>query len=432
MTDSVVAPVAEALGDRDCLVALGGGADSAVLLWAAAQALGPGHVRGVFVYHGLEGSTELRTAAVEVAETVGVDCSVIERIVPEGGNLEARSRLLRYEALEAAMKEGEVGVTGHTADDQAETSLMRFLGGSGAGAIGGIPHRRGVWRRPLLGVSRATLRAKAEALGLPFTDDPANENRRFMRTRIRHGVLPALEAELGPGVKSRIRRSASLLSADDAFIERAARRIPVLDGDGCVSIPAAPLTTVPVPVASRVVRRALRILLDGHPGGMADVDAVMSVARGGPAVSISDALQVRLEPPFVTMYGSKSADAPPAIEVVIGGSFRWRDAGYTVSIVEQPPPLIPGGRFTVLDAAVVAGVIVIRGVEPGDRIEIDTGSTPVKEVLRAAGVPARTRAHSLVVAIDGRIAAIGGVRVASWARPRHGEQAMVIEREVVR
>ncbi|MFV1970504.1 MAG: tRNA lysidine(34) synthetase TilS [Acidimicrobiia bacterium] len=430
MIDHVVEAVASAVGDGNCLVALGGGADSAVLLWAATEAVGADRVQGVFVFHGLEGSMMLQDAAIAVADKVGVTCEIVERIVAEGGNLEARARTARYGAIEGVMVGGVIALTGHTADDQAETVLMRLLRGSGAGAIAGIPYRRGVWRRPLLEFSRAELRSRASDLGLPFADDPANEDQRFLRSRIRHGVMPVIETHLGPDVKSALRRSAALLAQDDALLDAEADRIPVAPTTGGVAIPIGALIAAPDPVASRAIRRAIRGLRDGSPGTMSDVDAVASVARGGGSVSISGALQVTREPPFVTLHAPANLEPSDGFAVTIGDTFAWSGSQYSVSRADVPPPVIAGGRFTVLNADAVMGRMFVRGLQAGDRVDIEVGSTPAKELLRAAGVPPRVRPNSLVVTVDARIAALAGVRVASWAKPGRDRAAVIIEREV--
>jgi tRNA(Ile)-lysidine synthase len=427
---SIIEAVAAAVVDNDCLVALGGGADSAVLVWAAVETLGAQRVRTVFVYHGLEGSDALLSAAVAVSEAVGVQCDVLERLVPEGGNLEARSRTERYDAIEAIVAGETIALTGHTADDQAETVLMRLLRGSGTGAVSGIPYRRGVWRRPLLGVPRATLREIAEDLGLPFVDDPANTDRRFLRARIRHSVMPVIEAECGPDAKELILRSAALLAADDEALEAEAANVPILPVIGGVSIPLGPLMSLPDPIASRVARRALRRVLDDYPGSAADVDAVLSVARGGVPRTISGSFQVVREPPFVTIHDSVPLPIPDAFEVFLGDSFTWFGSRYATRVVGRPPPSIAGGRITILDAQVVGESFHVRRLRPGDRIDIGTGSTPAKEVLRSSGVPARVRPYSLVVTVGDKIAALVGVRVASWAKPVHGERVAIIEQEV--
>ena len=430
MNSRVVQAVAAVAEDNDCLVALGGGADSAVLVWAAVEALGPDRVGAVFVYHGLEGSDALKASATAVAAMCGVDFEVIERPIDEGGNLEERARDARYQAIEAVISPGTIGLTGHTADDQAETVLMRLLRGSGSGGLSGIPSRRGVWRRPLLDVSRTTLRSMAQELALPFSDDPHNSDQRFTRAWIRHGVMPILEQERGPDVRTLIGTSATLLGADDDLLEAEARTVAMHEFNSGVSIPIGPLVSTSVPIASRVVRRALRKLLHENPGSALDVATVLDVARGAPGASISGSLQVVAEPPFVTILEPEQPQAPVPRAVVVGETFKWGGSTYTTRIAMRPPPAIGGGRITVLDASEVGDGFSVRGFEPGDRIDVGNGSAPVKEMLRVAGVPSRLRPHSPIVTVDAKIAALIGVRVASWAQAQRGEPGVIIEREV--
>jgi tRNA(Ile)-lysidine synthase len=426
---SVVEAVRDAV-DTDCLVALGGGADSAALVWAAAEVLGPDRVQAAFVYHGLEGSDALRDAALATCDVTGVQCTVLERLVPDGGNLEARARAERYAALESLLEDGNIALTGHSADDQAETVLMRLLRGSGARGLAGIPHRRGPWRRPLLGFSRETLRSIALDLGLPFFDDPANTDRRFMRTRMRHVLMPVIDEEFGPDVRDRILRSAVLVAADDEALECEARKVSIMTVPEGVSIPLGPMVTLPDPIASRVARRALRNVLGGDPGSASDIEAVLSVARGAPAATISGALQVVKNSPYVCILRLGDWVVPDEMKIHIGETFDWSGTEYSTRITDVPPPAIVGGRFTLLDEEFVGDSARIRGFQPGDRIEIETGASPVKEVLRVAGVHERLRPYSPVTTVEGRIAAIIGLRVATWARPRIGRPTIIIEREV--
>ncbi len=430
MKDSVLEAVREAASDNDCLVALGGGADSAVLVWAAVEALGPDRVTSVFVYHGLEGSDDLRDAALAVSSRVGVYCSVIDRLVDDGGNLEARARAERYDAIEGVVETGTVAFTGHTSDDQAETVVMRLMRGAGTGALSGIPYRRGEWRRPFLGISREALRSIAMDLDLPFFDDPANTDPRFMRARIRHVVIPAIEAECGPRTKDLILRSSALLAADDDELEAVASKISITPIAGGVSIPLGPMIALSDPIASRVARRALREVFEGGQGSASDIDAVLSVARGGDATTISGAFQIVREPPFVSIVGPGDQPIPAELKIRIGESFNWFGVEYSTWATNRPPPSIAGGRFTRLSEKAIGTTLCVRAFHPGDRIEIDVGATPVKEVLRASGVPERMRPYSPVTTVDGRIAAVIGVRVAAWARPARDKTVVTIEREV--
>ncbi len=428
MTSPFVDAVAAAVGDHPVVVALGGGADSAVLLHASARL--PTPVRAVFVHQGLTGSDALEAAARRVAEACDVDVEVLAGPIPYGANLEARARDARYRAIEANLAPGELAVTGHTADDQAETVLMRLLRGSGAGGLSGIPAARGPWRRPFLRFTRRELRERADELSLPYADDPDNADDRFLRSRIRHHLLPLLEEGYAPGAVENLVRTGHLLALDDAVLDDMAAGIPLLEVPGGVAIPLAPLLTAPLPVASRAVRAALRRHGDAYPGSMDDVDTALEVARSGSAAHVGGHLHVRVEPPHL-VFGAAPTPTPDEAVTLDGiDRFTWCDQRYRVSHARYPTPVTTAGRFTVLSAPADDAPTAVRGLQPGDRIDLAHGSTPVSELLRDAAVPAWRRPCWPLVTVGGMIAAVHGVRTASWAQPHHGDTVVVIEREV--
>ncbi|MDP9000424.1 MAG: tRNA lysidine(34) synthetase TilS, partial [Myxococcota bacterium] len=117
------------------------------------------------------------------------------------GNLQARARTIRWNALrDAAGKAGADRIaTGHHADDRAETVLMRVLRGSRARGLGVLPPRDGDRIRPLCRARRSDVEAHIARHHLPYAVDPSNRDPRYLRTRVRHEVLPALE-RLNPRV----------------------------------------------------------------------------------------------------------------------------------------------------------------------------------------------------------------------------------------
>ncbi|MGH3231416.1 MAG: tRNA lysidine(34) synthetase, partial [Streptosporangiaceae bacterium] len=194
----------------------------------------------------------------------------------------------RYAALrEAASACGAVAVLlGHTMDDQAETVLLGLARGSGARSLAGMPERAGRFLRPLLPISRATTRAACAAQGLEPWDDPQNADPGFARVRVRHRLLPVLEAELGPGVAEALARSARLLRADadflDALAENELERIAP-PGSGH-SLPLDALAALPEAIRSRVLRNAA-IAAGCPPGGLsarhvAGLEALVTGWRG--------------------------------------------------------------------------------------------------------------------------------------------------------
>ena len=205
------------------LAACSGGADSLALAAALAHEAPRLSLRGgaVTVDHGLQaGSAERAGRVAGVLDQLGLDpvhrVSVTVPAGPGRGGPEAAARTARYAALEqVAEQAGAAAVLlGHTRDDQAETVMLGLARGAGGRALAGMPARRGRFRRPLLGVARATLREACAALSLEPWDDPHNADPAYARARVRHQALPVLEEALGPGVAAALARSAAQLSED--------------------------------------------------------------------------------------------------------------------------------------------------------------------------------------------------------------------------
>ncbi len=427
VTDRLDGAVRDAIDGAPCVVALGGGADSAVLL-ATAAVVAPAGVRAVFVDHGLDASSTLGAAAIDLAAHLDVPLTTLAGRVEDGSDLEARARDARYGAIEADLESGEIVLTGHTLDDQAETVLMRLVQGAGSTGLAGIPRARSVWRRPLLGATKAELRAIADGLGLPYVDDPANADPRFTRTRVRHTVVPVLETELGPSVGEGLARSAAHLAADDAAIAELADTIPIITRSGRVSIPTGALVTAHPAVAARVCRRAMRIVTGGSPGGMRDIEAILEAAATGGTRQLSGDHLAVVDGPHVTIGHLPQPDPP--ISLVLGSPVAWSGERYCLRTEGRHTARLAGGRFTVLGGALVGRDLTMRAPVAGDRLSIGTGTTPVAELMRVHGIHPTMRPVSPVVTVDAKIAAVVGVRVADWARPGAEGQRLVIEREV--
>jgi len=154
------------------------------------------------VDHGLrsEASSELDQAAAQCG-ILGVAFSRTALALPAGGNLQARARDARRASLiEAASCAGaELIATAHHADDRAETVLLRLMRGSGPDGLAVLPPRAGLWIRPQCRARKADVLAHLKRHQLAFAEDPSNLNRRFLRTRVRHELLPLLE-QLSPQI----------------------------------------------------------------------------------------------------------------------------------------------------------------------------------------------------------------------------------------
>ena len=256
------------------LVACSGGADSLALLSATVFEVREADVRvvGVVVDHGLqEGSGDHTSRVVQQVAGLGVDETASIRVTVDPGprGIEAGARHARYVALsQLAQHFGAAMVLlGHTRDDQAETVLLGLTQGSGGRSISGMRrqfhldhdddgHPVGpVFRRPLLDLTREQTEAACRAEGVEWWTDPHNADPRFVRSRIRHTVMPLLEQELGPGVAAALARTGELMRDDlDALDELADAALQRLDLVRGVEVSA--LESLPSAVRTRVLRAA--------------------------------------------------------------------------------------------------------------------------------------------------------------------------------
>jgi tRNA(Ile)-lysidine synthase len=245
--------------------AVSGGADSLALLVLAVEAGCRATV--VHVDHGLRpgsaGEAEVVRAA---ADRWGASFRGVRATVEPGPNLEARARAARYAALPAGV------LTGHTADDQAETMLLNLLRGAGIAGLAGMDPRS----RPLRRLRRRETRALCETLGLKPVDDPTNRDSAFRRNRVRHELLPLLDDIADRDVVPILARQTDLARDDVTLLDELSAVLDPCD--------ARALAAAPAPLARRAVRRWLRTGGPGgdelHPPDGASVDRVLGVARG--------------------------------------------------------------------------------------------------------------------------------------------------------
>jgi tRNA(Ile)-lysidine synthase len=239
------------------LVAVSGGADSMALLHVLGL-LRSKLAFGLFA-HGVDHGLRAEAAAeLDLAETFARSLDVpfgrTRVVVAAGGNLQARARAARWDALRtAAARVGATRIaTGHHADDRAETLLMRILRGSRARQLGVLPPLDGDRIRPMLPARRADVEAHVRRHRIPHSEDPSNRDPRFLRTRVRLELLPVLE-RLNPRVVEHMYVLADELSALGA-LERATSKPdpPAASRDRAVPTASAAAASNP---ASRKLRR---------------------------------------------------------------------------------------------------------------------------------------------------------------------------------
>ncbi|MET0582899.1 MAG: tRNA lysidine(34) synthetase TilS [Pseudoxanthomonas sp.] len=368
------------------LVGLSGGLDSTVLLHALAQ--GPktrAHgLRAVHVHHGLHPSAdEWANHCAESCDALGVPLVTVKVLVERDGGegLEAAARKARYTTFENQLVPGEILVTAHHRDDQAETFLLRALRGSGPDGLAAMRPRRvfgpGEHWRPLLETSRSELLAYANQHGLTWLEDPSNEDLRHDRNFLRQRVLPLLR-ERWPQADAAFARSA-VLSADavELLQREDALTLALVRTADPQALSAHALLELPAPRRARVLRRWIEELgFPPLPGeGVAQIESALLPAR---------------------------ADASARFEWRDCVIERWRDLlhvqrlrgplpeDWGVAWGGREPLLLPDGdtlRLQGTDAFL--SPLRVSARQGGERIALPgrTHSHTLKNVLQELGVP---------------------------------------------
>ncbi len=449
------------------LVAFSGGADSTALL-AGLVALAPRlgvEVLAAHLDHGLDGDSWRRARAAErLAGEIGVALHVASPEEPLSSRSqdgpEATARRARYAFL--ARYAGEIGArfvaTAHHADDQAETVLLRLAFGSGLEGLAGIRPQRllsdgdredVLLVRPLLTLRRRELRSSVAGRFEPVVD-ATNAELSVPRNRVRHRLLPRLEAEAVDAVP----RLAGVARAAAAARERLEevllarlkpRPVPYEPGVQVsrAAFEALPEALVPhalallhrrsgapYPAASAARRELVRQLAEGRGrGGRAGCDC-----GGGWRWEVASGLLllVRGEPSRVQLTYTLEAPGEVAIPE-LRLLFRLRRSEVAPWMFTSCPD-----RAALAELPRGAGRIEVRNRRPGDRLAPlgSGGRRRLKELLIDARVPRRLRQRLPLLVVDGEIAWVPGVALAERFRlptaPGPPKRAWVAEIEPLR
>ena len=204
------------------LAGLSGGADSVALLRGLC-ALRQEHrftVFAVYVNHGLrKAAAEEERFCADLCDRLGVPLLIKRVHVPPGGNLEAAARAVRYRAFREAMEESQATTLAlaHHRNDQAETVLLHLMHGAGGEGLSGMKeYLAPVWR-PLLRLSRDTLRGALAELSQDWREDESNQDMALTRNAIRAELIPAME-KLYPQAVPALCRAAEILGSESDYL----------------------------------------------------------------------------------------------------------------------------------------------------------------------------------------------------------------------
>lgn len=203
--------------DKTYWIAYSGGLDSHVLLhvFASMRAKMPLRLCAVHVNHGLSPhARQWSEHCAKVCAELAVDLKQVNLSLDlrVGDSLEEVARQQRYASLAQVMQSGDILLTAHHQDDQAETLLLQLLRGAGPKGLAAMPRIKpfyvGWHARPFLNIERAQLAEYADAASLSWVDDESNSNTNIARNFVRHEVMPLLKNRW-PAATDALARSAA-------------------------------------------------------------------------------------------------------------------------------------------------------------------------------------------------------------------------------
>jgi tRNA(Ile)-lysidine synthase len=420
---AIESSVRQLLERRSRLVlAVSGGADSAVLLDAVA------HLRGArqrivvaSVDHGTgDAATEATAQVLATAARYGLP-AISERLMLVR-HTEASWRAGRWAFLRrvAAAEEADV-VTAHTRDDHIETVVMRLLRGAGARGLAGLLAPSSV-ERPLLSHDRARILDYAARRGVSFIDDPSNTSLAFLRNRVRLQLLPAIRS-VCPGFEDEILRLSKKAAAlrirvdaviDEYCVEPREGALMALDAKALDQLPDESLRLILPPLVARagiaLDRRGLARLtavVRSLPGSRGQLSGGYEAVRGRSGLSIvrlpgKSVSPVRLRDSGETNFGAFRFLAEPAASIQ-NGKPEGTQNPWRIYIPQSAEP-------------------VVRQWHPGDRLTTDLigGRRRVKRFFADAGIVGPLRIGWPVVLCGDEVIWIPGVKASQHAVRREG------------
>lgn len=358
-------------------------------------------------------------------------------------SLEEAARKARYDFFQrTASDHGYTKVAlGHHADDNAETLLLHLLRGSGRLGLGGIRSiRQGMYIRPMIRAPRPDIENYLKVRQLEFLNDRTNTDSAMVRNRIRHRLIPLLESDYQPGVRTTLSRTAEILSAEEEWLEELLR--PVLErmitdrSPGRLALTAGGLGELPLAAARRIVRSALGIV-QGDLGriGFVHIEQIIHLSRWSGAAGplhLPGNLRVQREQDQLVFVRQDPGIAFDSLRAPSGdfeyimpecGELMIRETGEGIRISEVPreaaaDPKAADARTAFLDREAVLFPLTIRNRRPGDRFYPlgAGGRQKLKKFFGDHKVPATERRRCPLLVSNGRIIWVAGHRIDHHAR----------------
>jgi len=312
-------------------------------------------------------------------------------VKPGKKGLEAAARDARYAFLNTLP--GKIA-TAHTADDNAETVLMHLVRGTGLKGLGGIAPVNGRLIRPMLNITRRQVEGFLAEYHIPHIEDSSNAGDAFLRNRIRHQVMPLLQAE-NPRLAENVSAMAQRLRWDEQALAQLAEYETLPD--------ITQLKTLAPAVRSRMLEHFLK------ENGVREPEAQH--------IALAESLVFSPKPSAVAEFPgsvciSRNYDRLELLN---------REAPLAAYILPRDGVMeIPGWRITVSPAREIIntesiftvqpqGEMILRCRQSGDAIKLSGGTKTVKKLFIDRKIPAHQRLQIPVIADDVGLLGVYGV-----------------------
>ena len=390
-------------GDK-VIAAVSGGADSVAMLFALyllRDELGITLEAAHFNHH-LRGAESDWDEAF-VTDFCGRYCIPLHlgsgRIVSGKKGLEAAARDARYAFLRSLP--GKVA-TAHTADDNAETVLMRLIRGTGLKGLGAIAPVSGNVIRPMLTVTRDDVEAFLEEYALPHVEDSSNAEDDFLRNRIRHGILPLMRAE-NPRIGENLSAMALLLRQDEACLQAMSPEEQKPD--------VSRLKAMEPALRRRTLERFLKAQGVREPEQIHILQAEQLLYHRSPSASMQFPGGVTIGRQYDRLVRLECVPELPETrlsvpgETCIGGKRFVSE--YATDLEERPDSVL----------VCPVGVLIVRSRRSGDTMRLPGGTRSLKKMYIDRKIPASQRAAVPVLADDRGVLAVFGIGTDIRFRP---------------
>jgi tRNA(Ile)-lysidine synthase len=434
------------------IVGVSGGVDSVALL-NVLMALRDEYDLSIVVAHldhGIRGEESRREARFvrDLAQGLDLPFETAVADVPamaerERISLQEAARKARYDFYEEVRKRyhGQKVAIGQTADDQAETILMRVIRGAGLRGLKGIPPvRGGIYIRPLIETSREEVERLAAEKGLSYVIDSSNIKDIYLRNKVRHDLIPRLEREYNPSIRAGLTRMASILSREDDYLDREAEQLAarLIEADGEeVGLDIPGLKASHGAICFRVLQKALAIVVGGDLRRIKTVhlEAIFRLlAHRAPNKVLCLPDGVYVEKHYTKLFirrGERPAVFPFEYVVDAPGVTVLEGLGKKLfTRIDPAEGRIPmGGDPNVahLDDDKLAHPLTLRSFERGDRF-VPLGmkaSKKVKDFFIDSKVPKALRRQIPLLVSGGVIAWVVGYRVSECFKLTEGSRRVL-------